>query len=232
MCLHVATPSAEDILTEAPYINDFEQTEYYHINGTVNFRNRLPLPLMLQEEPAYMTLANWGFLPANVSADNADSFNREYFTWNAKIENVFTSRMYKKVVTTGKALLFVNGFYEYQHRDGIKVPYYIYHAEHRPFTMGCLYTHWNDLTTFSIITTPANKLLSEIHNSKKRMPLVIPPADRERWLLTNDADEVKELGKPLQDGVLTAHTVSKNLIKEDNTHNRHIQDFVSYDDVG
>ena len=60
--------------------------------------------------------------------------------------------------------------------------------------------------TFSIITTKANSLLEEIHNVKKRMPLIIPENKREDWLSANTESQIKELINPYQ-GTLDAHQV-------------------------
>lgn len=38
------------------------------------------------------------------------------------------------------------------------------------------------VNSYSIITTEANELMSEIHNNKKRMPVVLRKEDRNAWL--------------------------------------------------
>ena len=43
-----------------------------------------------------------------------------------------------------------------------------------------------EVGTFSIVTTEANELMSEIHNNKKRMPIVLREKDREKWLSDKD----------------------------------------------
>ena len=54
------------------------------------------------------------------------------------------------------------------------------------FTFAGLYSDWkNPLTnqiirTYTIITTEANELMAQIHNSKKRMPVVL--ANENAWL--------------------------------------------------
>ncbi len=46
------------------------------------------------------------------------------------------------------------------------------------------------------MTTKANPLLEEIHNEKKRMPLIIPEANREAWLFAEGKDEIQSLMVP------------------------------------
>ena len=36
--------------------------------------------------------------------------------------------------------------------------------------------------TYSIVTTQANQLMAEIHNTKKRMPIILKPEDESKWL--------------------------------------------------
>ena len=36
--------------------------------------------------------------------------------------------------------------------------------------------------TYTLLTTEANALMAEIHNSKKRMPVVLQQEDERKWL--------------------------------------------------
>jgi putative SOS response-associated peptidase YedK len=64
--------------------------------------------------------------------------------------------------------------------------------------------------TFSIITTRANPLLEEIHNSKKRMPVILPEDKEMEWLDQNKPlVEVLSLLEPYPESALGAHTISK-----------------------
>ncbi len=51
-----------------------------------------------------------------------------------------------------------------------------------------LWSSWVDRETgeivksYTILTTEANELMSEIHNSKKRMPVIILPENKKDWL--------------------------------------------------
>ena len=54
--------------------------------------------------------------------------------------------------------------------------------------LGGIYGNWTEkesgeeLTTFSIVTTEANELMTEIHNTKHRMPIVLTKAMEKEWL--------------------------------------------------
>ena len=56
------------------------------------------------------------------------------------------------------------------------------------------------LKTFSIITQPANELMSEIHNTKKRMPVLIDQEKLDEWFGAN----YREAVVPTPESVLMA----------------------------
>jgi putative SOS response-associated peptidase YedK len=39
-----------------------------------------------------------------------------------------------------------------------------------------------EIKTFTMITTEANELMSQIHNTKKRMPMILNNYEEEEWL--------------------------------------------------
>ncbi len=61
-------------------------------------------------------------------------------------------------------------------------------SEDEIFAFAGLYSHWQDPATnnhtgtYSIITTRANELMSEIHNNKQRMPVILHHRDYDKWL--------------------------------------------------
>jgi len=56
------------------------------------------------------------------------------------------------------------------------------------FSFAGLYNEWTEpntqakIHTFTIITTEANEGMSFVHNSKKRMPVIISPEGESKWL--------------------------------------------------
>jgi putative SOS response-associated peptidase YedK len=59
--------------------------------------------------------------------------------------------------------------------------------------------------TFTIVTTKANELVAELHD---RMPVVIAPADRARWIAGED---VRELMRPYPAERMTYWPVSREV---------------------
>ncbi len=72
---------------------------------------------------------------------------------------------------------------------------------------GGIYSIWKDIISFSIITTMANKLMSQIHS---RMPVILPERYFEQWLdpTNNNSVELKKLLVAYSDKELTMYRVS------------------------
>ena len=77
------------------------------------------------------------------------------------------------------------------------------------FAFAGLYSHWVDATTgeikntYTILTTEANTLLAEIHNHKKRMPVVLKREDETKWL---EHQPIQDFAFPYQ-----VHLVAKQI---------------------
>jgi len=63
--------------------------------------------------------------------------------------------------------------------------------------------------TFSIITTTANPLLERIHNTRKRMPVILRRDDEKKYLEKDlGVGEIDAFLKPYDDKEMQAHTIS------------------------
>ena len=73
----------------------------------------------------------------------------------------------------------------------------------------------DDVLSCAIITIPANELLTEIHNPKQRMPLILPPEAVDIWL-TGTPEQATDLLVPYPSELMRAHRVSKRVNKPEN----------------
>ena len=174
------------------------------------------LPFAGNDDPLHIKTAMWKFIPEQASL----SAYQKYDTCNAKAEEIFEKRTYKTSIMESRGLVVLMGFFEGQEQpDKISQPYFIYPANGEILTLGCVFSDWMDretgqeARTFAIITTPANVLMSEIHNKKKRMPLIVPSELREWWLGDLPEKEVKNYLCAYPDGYLTAHKVTRDIYK-------------------
>jgi putative SOS response-associated peptidase YedK len=104
---------------------------------------------------------------------------------NAKAETVATRPTFRDAYARRRCIVPVNGFYEWQATKVGKQPYAVAMANGEPFGLGGIWENWWSqrtgqwIRTFCILTTPANALVSRIHD---RMPLILSAADYGRWL--------------------------------------------------
>ncbi|WP_433863107.1 SOS response-associated peptidase [Sphingobacterium thalpophilum] len=206
MCYHVSTPGSTDLRVKTDKNVLYTGDEIFHVSG---FDTPF-LPVTLNNNADIIIPARWRFLPYWVKSD-AD-LKKAGNTLNAIGEEIFEKNTYKRDILTHRGLLYVNGFFEPHKVPGQKESenYYIYYPNKEIFTLGVVYTMFKDFNTdqvyptFSILTTPANPLLENIHNEKKRMPLIIPETKRDNWLFAEGKEEIQQLIIPFE-GELGAH---------------------------
>lgn len=108
--------------------------------------------------------------------------------------------MYREGALHGRILALSTGFFEWRHLPKIgkrgqplketeKIPYYItYDNSEEYFFMAAVSRVWHNLEmdqsapTFAIATTNALGPMLEIHNTKKRMPVILPPELAFEWI--------------------------------------------------
>ncbi len=155
----------------------------------------------------HLTVAEWGLVPPWV--EDPGEFRAKVATANARAETARTLRTFRGAY---RGLLPVTGFYEWRHEGKRKIPHLIT-AVDTVFTLGTLCEEWIDRSTgevlrsFAILTTASNELMSYVHNSKLRMPVVIRPEHRAEWLA--EATSFDRLTAPLEEGYLVADAIKQ-----------------------
>jgi len=135
---------------------------------------------------------------------------------------MYTTRSYvESAQNHRRCLIPVVGFFESQHinygkKEPLKQPYYIYRDEKlKLFSLAGIYSMWNDpqgntVRTYSVLTTGSNKLMSTIHNSKLRMPVIVDEERYKDWLDPNlTIEEETALCRAYPDARLGAYTVAQ-----------------------
>jgi putative SOS response-associated peptidase YedK len=178
------------------------------------------LPIISNEAPDKIQFFQWGLIPFWVK-DREKARKISFNTFNAKSETIFEKPSFRTSIKTKRCLVIVDGFYEWKHLKGDKFPYYIKLANSEAFAMAGIWDTWENKqsgeqkNTFSIITTSANKLLEEIHNTKKRMPVILKREDEKKWLEPDlDIKQIKAMLTPYDDSELEAYSVSKLITKK------------------
>lgn len=143
---------------------------------------QLPILNFKNEEYGFSDF-NWGLIPEWVLPNNRNDFRKN--TLNARIETIEEKKSFQNY-THQKGILIVNGFYEWQHVGKLKNKFYIQSSSQDFIYVAVIYHSYllgnETIDTFSMITTAANELMSEIHNTKKRMPLMLNQSYIQDWL--------------------------------------------------
>lgn len=199
MCYHVSIPDKGELIKQLPsYQIEGDFQPFYHISGFA----RPFVPVTTNAAPTLIRPARWKLIPSWIKTDvEAGKYAN---TLNAHCDEIFLKPSYKSYIGRKHGLLWVNGFFEPHKVEGIKETenYFIYKPEKQIFSLGVVWSPFIDsdtgetYDTFSIITTAASKMLAEIHNEKKRMPLVISPDQRDQWLNATDKETVNDFFHP------------------------------------
>jgi putative SOS response-associated peptidase YedK len=146
---------------------------------------------------------------------------------NARAESVATSGMFRGAFAARRGIVPAGLFYEWQKVGTAKQPYAIARADQAPLAFGGIWEGWRSpdgevLRTFAIITTAANREMSELHD---RMPLVLEEPDWRLWL-GEDAGDATELLRPAPNGTLKAWPVSPRVNSPRNNDARLIEPLI------
>jgi len=142
-------------------------------------------PVITNIESDTIQLFNWGLLPHWAK----DTTIRKS-TLNARIETLTEKPSFRDAINK-RCLILVDGFFEWQWLDPKgknKQKYQITLTNNEAFAFAGLWNEWTDKTTgeliksYTIITTEANELMSQIHNSQKRMPFILSKENEFEWL--------------------------------------------------
>lgn len=126
-----------------------------------------------------LAMLHWGLVPSWAKDPSVGSR-----MINARAETVPEKPSFRSAWKSRRCLVPVNGFYEWQRRNGRKQPWYIRMRNERPFAIAGLWERWepssgDPLESCTLITTGPNELLAPIH---ARMPAIIAPEDFDLWL--------------------------------------------------
>lgn len=146
--------------------------------------------------------AHWEFIaPWCRNWQAVEEGRKKYTTLNAIGETMLGSKLYRDAALHRRCLIPSSGFYEWRHQknEGAKkvetYPYFISMADREYFYMAGIWQQWTDtdtgetMDTFAIVTTAANGLMQQIHNTKKRMPLILPDALAAEWIFGTLTEE-------------------------------------------
>ena len=148
--------------------------------------------------------AHWGLVPF-WAKDRKSAFKMI----NARSETITEKRSYKNAIKKHRCLVPVTGWYEWRKENENKQPYVF--ETGAVTSLAGIYTYNKnlELLSYSIITTEANSLASEIHN---RMPVILGEHQFEMWFdEQTDIEEIRSALVPYQGNDLSVRKVSKRV---------------------
>ena len=185
MCYRVQI-NADKIKLQKRFNATFQDSELEFVGGEINGFSHPNLPVIIDRNSTIIQPMEWGLLPS-WAADK--SFQKN--TLNCKIETAAVKPTFKNSLNQ-RCLILVSGFYEWKHvtegKKIVKQKFLLTSPNQDFFTLAGLYNNWNGTNTFTILTTEANELMAEIHNTKKRMPVVLKQQEEALWLKHENLD--------------------------------------------
>jgi len=162
-----------------------------------------------------VSLGRWGLVPPWQPARTAGLFN-------ARAETVGQLPSFRDAYRGGRVLVPVDAFYEWENpeylaergrplgRRAPRQPWAYLPARGRQLALGGIAGVRDGVRGFSLITTPANGVVGQIHD---RMPVLLPgPAEQAAWLDPGThPDDVAALLAPVPDALLVPRRVSRRV---------------------
>lgn len=183
MCFHTQSKKTGKQL-EKRFDAYFLSSEWY--TPGVNNAFTFPLtPVITNDRSEVIQALHWGLIPPWAK----DTCIRKS-TLNARLETLDQKPSFRPSLSK-RCLVLADGFFEWKWLDPqgkSKQKYLLTLPDEEAFAFAGLWNSWTDkstgqlLQTFTIITTEANELMSEIHNTKKRMPVILHPYAEKDWL--------------------------------------------------
>lgn len=187
MCFYFQL-SADAQTLENRFQRKFHETPIFQPKTWINAFEHPLIPIVLPNQLNF-EFYEWGLIPfwaKNTSIQKS--------TLNARIETIEEKPAFKNIISN-RCLIPATGFYEWQWLDPKgkeKQKYLIQSSKQSIFSFAGLTSQWMDLSTgtkkntFTLLTTQADEMMSKIHNTKQRMPIILNEKDENNWLLGID----------------------------------------------
>lgn len=153
-----------------------------------------------------MEQMQWGLIP-HWSADGKNGGSRI----NARSESLAEKPSFSEAFERRRCVVPADSFYEWRKEaNGSKTPFRIFDPNGDLLWLAGLWDEWRGLRSFTIITTPPNLEMSELHN---RMPALLTPDKARIWISDPNTADLRDFLRPAPDHTLERYAVSTKLNK-------------------
>ncbi|MCM3711316.1 SOS response-associated peptidase [Sporosarcina luteola] len=149
----------------------------------------------------------WGLIPPWAKDEKIG-----YKMINARAETVAEKPSFRRAFQKQRCILPADSFYEWQRKDGEKIPMRIRLKNDELFAIAGLWESWKSpdgkvIHTCTAITTAPNELMKPIHD---RMPVILKREDEAAWLdpLNDDVDFLGNMLRSFDEKQMDAYSVS------------------------
>ena len=217
MCYHTALVAEPQQLARrfgrrADLIREFRPS--YHVSAF----SHAEYPVITADQQ--IQYYRWGLIPF-WTHDLEDALEYRNRTINARAETVFTKPSYRKPICERRCLVPASGFFDWRHEGDRKIPYYVTVHDQGIIAFAGIYDIWHnavtneEVYTYSILTTRANKMMSYIHNTNCRMPVILHPEDEQRWLDPSLNDEqIAALLRPFPSRAMRGEIIQNDFLRK------------------
>lgn len=149
----------------------------------------------------------WGLIPPWAKDEKIG-----YKMINARAETIAEKTSFRKAFQRQRCILPADSFYEWQRKNGEKIPMRIKLKNDDLFAIAGLWESWKSpdgkvIHTCTAITTEPNNLMKPIHD---RMPVILKREDESAWLDPRniDVDFLGNMLQPFDESQMDAYSVS------------------------
>jgi len=187
--------------------------EYRDLKPNYNVAPGTEQPIILRDYKGnHLRVVKWGLIPTWAKDSKIG-----YKLINARLETLLEKPSWRKPFISQRALIPANGFYEWKKSDGSKFPYVIKAKDRDVISFAGLWDTWKDpngnlIPTFTIVTAPADKTVSKIHD---RMPVILTKEGENLWLdpETKNPDLLEDILRNKEEHSLVSYPVSQQVNK-------------------
>jgi putative SOS response-associated peptidase YedK len=160
--------------------------------GDLNRGNRKPtqpvLIVISDREEVKTVEASWW-----CQFDGSKEWSTKYATFNANVNKLETSPLWRNLIKSKRCLMPVTSFYEWPEKG--KPPLEIYANSGHPFALAGIWSNWynngESKRSFAVITTHPNDFMKQYHHA---MPVVLEGKDLQKtWLLEGGMDLIRDV---------------------------------------
>lgn len=232
----IANNDSASIMELTEKLERFIGKPMFHLSGFDH-----PELLIYPNSSKYQPIpAFWGLIPSWVETrlQAKEIWNK---TLIARKESIFEKPAFKESAETKRCIIPIDGFFEHYHFNGKTYPYFIHSEDNEPMNIAGLFSEWTppasdkSVNTFTIITQPANELMTRIHNNAKiagpRMPFILNKETTEIWLDDSGVGAIEALIHSASTAQLKAHTVRRLTGKMSKGNTEELTDEVRYPEL-